>query len=74
VPSDTECDAYCGRHTGRGAPLVPKRAVRGDERGGTELESAPARAERAAVEGVVPDRVEEPRDSCVRGRIVPGDW
>ena len=57
----------------QGTPLVAERVVRRDERAGTELEKAAARAERTGVHGVVPDHVEEPSHRRLRGRVVPGD-
>jgi hypothetical protein len=44
----------------QGTPLVAERVVRRDERAGTELETAAARAERTGVHVVVPDHVEDP--------------
>ena len=56
----------------RGTPLVAERAVRRDERAGTELETAAASAERTGVHGVVPDRVEEPVTAAFAAGV-PGD-
>ena len=55
-----------------GTPLVAERVVRRDERAGTELETAAARAERTGVHGVVPDHVEEPGTPPSRP-VVSGD-
>src|SRR6266545_5972243 len=71
-PSVAEGGAYC-RRAGRGTPLVIERPVRCDERAGTELEAAATGAEHTGVDGVVPDRVEEPGHRGLRGRVVPGD-
>ncbi len=56
--SHAERGAY-RRYTGRGTPLVAQAAVRCDERAGTELEAAGTGAQRAGVDGVVADRVED---------------